>query len=126
MVAIFPDDSSALLSLAEAHALMAARGPRHGLRFGEVVWPVLVPRPERRQVIQPVEQERRRRAVYSVREIPADQRRAITADALQIGLEQAGRKHGLSKESVQKVMRLEGAQMPANGKAASYAARGQS
>lgn len=113
VLVVYPDDCSAKLSVDAARALMAARGPRHGLRFytTDQVWDGTNDgQAERRKVDVPVAVDRRRtRAIQSVaRDIGLDERKTIVAAAVRMGPEQAGRIYGLSKHSVQECMKLEG------------------
>lgn len=124
MIVVFPDGCSARMTEADALALMIERGERHGLGIYEVGWDgsheidggYLATNPERRREIPIRAEIARSRAIQSVeRDLSAEQRQAIETDALKMGTEAAGRRYGLSKHSVQQVMRLQGHAMPARG-----------
>ena len=115
------------MTLAEAQALMADRGPRHGLVvISAESWdgtvardPYLTARLEpRRATPAPLAlgTQTRVRAIRTVRDIPPEQRAQIAADGKQIGPEATGRKWNVSKWSVQQVMKLAGLMTPSHGR----------
>lgn len=121
----FPDGYSARMTESEALALMIERGERHGLRVYEVVWDgrheidggYLATNPERRRDAPVRTEVARTRAIHSVaRDLTIEQRQAIEADALKMGPEAAGRRHGVSKHSVQQVLKLQGHANAASGR----------
>lgn len=122
---VFPDDCSARMTEQDALALMIARGERHGLRVYEVGWDgrhdvdggYLAMEPERRREAPIRAEIARTRAIQSVeRDLTAEQRARIAADAERLGPEATGRRWGLSKHSIQQVLRLQGRAIPARGR----------
>lgn len=121
----FPDGCSARMTEAEALALMIERGERHGLRVYEVGWDgrheidggYLATNTERRREAPVRTEVARTRAIHSVaRDLTIEQRQAIEADALKMGTEATGRRYGLSKHSVQQVLKLQGHAIPGRGR----------
>lgn len=126
----YPDDSCARLTLAEAQALIAARGPNHGLRLYDysVVWdgtrdrdPYLTAQVERnrRHAVPPTtlgQVVKRVRTIHSIADLPVEKQRAIAADGVAIGPEMTARRWNLSRDTVRKVMKRQGFEMPANGR----------
>lgn len=135
VVIVFPDDSSARMTLAEAKQLYRQT---RGLRCYPIHWdgtqdgpnggPYLSAWKEPRQLarVPALGTLTRTRTINSVAtDLSPAQQAAIAEDALRIGTEACGRKWQLSKHSVQRVMQLQGHQKPAGGKwkASAYTTR---